>query len=372
MVIVLTIPSLCAGGMERVMTALATCFAGEGWEVHLVMYGRNPVVFYALPDTVSLHMPEDKGLWARMPDWLPVIILRRICFLRRKVKKIAPAVLLSFGEYWNSFVLLSLCGTGIPVFISDRCAPGKKMKGFHEFLRILLYPGAAGIIVQTHAAEKIYRRRFPGLQATVIPNPLMSLAPGTPSQHQKSILMVARMITSKHHDRLISLFAGLEAPGWRLLLVGGDDQGQHHLDRLRRLARELQISDRVEFAGECREVEPYYRSASIFAFTSSSEGFPNVVAEALAAGLPVVSYNCEAGPAELIRDGENGFLVPLFDDTLFRERLQQLVDDKALRQSMGKTAAEGMAPFEPSAVARRYLAFMEQGIRLPVPKPTPA
>ena len=370
MVIVLAIPSMRTGGMERVIAELATQFNQEGREVCIVLYGRQPGMYYALPEGVTVRFPS--GKFGEHLRW--VHTLGRMLYFRREVKKACPGMVLSFGEYWNSFVLLSLAGTGYPVFISDRCAPSKRLGGFQEVLRKVLYPAASGIIVQTHVAEEIYRRRFPRQRIAVIGNPVRIISGrdiGTKGR-EKVILMVARMITSKHHDRLISLFAGLEAPGWRLLLVGGDDQGQHHLDRLRRLARELQISDRVEFAGECREVEPYYRSASIFAFTSSSEGFPNVVAEALAAGLPVVSYNCEAGPAELIRDGENGFLVPLFDDTLFRERLQQLVDDKALRQRMGKTAAEGMAPFEPSAVARRYLAFMEQGIRLPVPKPTPA
>jgi glycosyltransferase involved in cell wall biosynthesis len=293
---------------------------------------------------------------------------------RREVKNARPALVLSFGEYWNSFVLLSLAGTGYPVFISDRCAPSKPLGGFQEVLRRVLYRGAAGIIVQTRVAEEIYRRRFPRQRIAVIGNPVR-ITPGRDTGsngREKVILMVARMIASKHHDRLLHVFARLEAPGWKLLLVGGDALKQHHLHRLKGLARELQISDRVEFAGECREVEPYYRSASVFAFTSSSEGFPNVIAEALAAGLPVVSYDCEAGPSELIRDGENGFLVPLFDDTLFRERLQQLVDDEELRRTMGTTAAEGMARYESSVVARRYLAFMEEGIHVPVSKPIPA
>lgn len=361
MVIMLTIPSLCNGGMERVLAALADRFVCEGREVHLILFGLRPLLFYPLNESVTLHLPQEGGLLARKP-W---IAFQRMLFIRREVKKADPAVLLSFGEYWNSFVLLSLAGSGYPVFISDRCAPGKKLNGIHEAIRRLLYPRAAGIIVQTLSAEAHYHRRFPGLRTAVIPNPLMELAPGPPPQKRKQILMVARMISGKHHDRLISIFAGLDAPDWSLLLVGSDDQGQHHLERLRILAHTLRVNDRVIFAGETKDVIPYYHAAQIFAFTSSSEGFPNVINEALAAGLPVVSYDCEAGPSELIRDGENGYLVPLFDDLLFRERLQQLIDDEGLRQRMGQTAAEGTARFELAAVARRYLTFMEQNVSVP-------
>ena len=353
--IVLVIPSLCDGGMERVMSELARFLVARTTaQVHLVLYGRKPVIFYPLPGELRLHVPGTRFCDSRR--WLSG--LRRMLFLRREVSGIASPVVLSFGEYWNSFVILALLEKKVPLFLSDRCAPGKRLGGIHDLLRRRLYPRAAGIIVQSASAERFYRQMFPGANLAVIPNPVREIVPAPPAEKEKMLLMVSRMITTKHHDRLLTIFSHLEAPGWRLVLVGGDDQHQHHMDRLSQLARTLGISDRVAFEGEQQEVDGYYRRAAIFLFTSSSEGFPNVVGEAMSAGLPVVSYDCVAGPSELITNGENGFLVPLFDDELFVERVRQLVEDEALRHLMGARARESMRRFRLEEVGQQYLNFM--------------
>jgi GalNAc-alpha-(1->4)-GalNAc-alpha-(1->3)-diNAcBac-PP-undecaprenol alpha-1,4-N-acetyl-D-galactosaminyltransferase len=110
--------------------------------------------------------------------------------------------------------------------------------------------------------------------------------------------------------------------------------------------------------GTQANVESFYDQAKIFAFTSSSEGFPNVIAEALASGLPVVSYNCVAGPADLITDGENGFLVRQFDDESFCDRLTQLMADEEMRIRMSASARASISRLSPKSVASKMLDFM--------------
>ena len=122
----------------------------------------------------------------------------------------------------------------------------------------------------------------------------------------------------------------------------------------------LQLSERVIFAGHQPDVQRFYDRAKIFAFTSSSEGFPNVVAEALSAGLPVVSYDCVAGPADLIRNGENGFLVDLFDDVSFGERLGYLMKNEEQRQKMSINARRSVAHLSPSTIAGKLIGFMQE------------
>src|SRR5690606_39271620 len=112
----------------------------------------------------------------------------------------------------------------------------------------------------------------------------------------KEILMVGRFIESKHQDHLIRIFATLKAPGWTLVLVGDDHLQQQNRQKWEGLAKQLGVKDRVLFVGKCNNVDEYFCRASIFAFTSSSEGFPNVIGEAQSAGLPVVAYDCVAGP----------------------------------------------------------------------------
>ncbi len=107
-----------------------------------------------------------------------------------------------------------------------------------------------------------------------------------------------------------------------------------------------------------RDVASFYARASVFAFTSSSEGFPNVVAEALAHGLPVVSYDCDAGPSDLIEDGTNGYLVPLFNDDVFSDRLRKLMVDDRLRASMSTAARESVRRFSAEQIAAGLLAIV--------------
>jgi glycosyltransferase involved in cell wall biosynthesis len=114
----------------------------------------------------------------------------------------------------------------------------------------------------------------------------------------------------------------------------------------------------VELAGKQYNVEAYYLKSKIFAFTSSSEGFPNVIGEAMSAGLPVIAFDCIAGPAELIQDSENGFLVPLFDYDLFREKLELLMDNEHLREKFGGAAARSINRFSVDSIGHKFYSFL--------------
>jgi GalNAc-alpha-(1->4)-GalNAc-alpha-(1->3)-diNAcBac-PP-undecaprenol alpha-1,4-N-acetyl-D-galactosaminyltransferase len=105
-------------------------------------------------------------------------------------------------------------------------------------------------------------------------------------------------------------------------------------------------------------VEEYYLKSKIFAFTSSSEGFPNVVGEAMSAGLPVVAYDCVAGPSDLIEDGVNGFLVPLFNGDNFEEKLMMLMDDEEMRIRMGKASRNLIEKYSSESISEQFYSFI--------------
>lgn len=355
--IALVIPSLNAGGMERVMSELANYFVlNENLSVHLIMYGKQPTTFYPINQKIIQHIPKEK-----FNDSLRTLFtFKRLIYLRKTVNKIQPDVVLSFGEFWNNFVLLALKGLKIPIFVSDRSKPDKSLGKLHDTLRKMLYPKTAGVIVQTQKGKLICQQFMPVIKIRVIGNPIRQINQLENVKRDHIILIVSRIIATKHHDHLISIFAKLNAPGWKLVIVGGEAQKQNHLERLRKIASQLNMTDRIDFEGEKKNVEAYYNRSSIFAFTSSSEGFPNVVGEALSAGLPVVSYDCVAGPSEMINNNENGFLIPVFDDEQFQEKLQLLIDNEELRKSMGEKAKESIKKFSVEAIGEQYLDFILQ------------
>jgi len=354
--ICLVIPTLQAGGMERVMSELTGFFSGEsGVDVHLVLYGKGRTIFYDLPENVKVYTPD----WAFDNKKRLRSTIRTLLFLRKRIKKIKPDSVLSFGEYWNSFVLLALLGLKFPVYISDRCSPEKNLGRLHEFLRRVLYPGAAGIVAQTTKAKEIFDANKLNKNIRVINNPIRQILKRDSNNSRENIVLsVGRLIGTKHHDRLIDIFQKANPGGWRLVIIGDDAIKQNVMEGLKKKVKESGLKNVVELTGKVENVDDYYLRSKIFAFTSSSEGFPNVIGEAMSAGLPVISYNCVAGPEDMINDGENGYLVDLFDDKTYAKKLKRLMENESLRNEMGSKSSELVKKFSRQTINRQYAEFI--------------
>jgi GalNAc-alpha-(1->4)-GalNAc-alpha-(1->3)-diNAcBac-PP-undecaprenol alpha-1,4-N-acetyl-D-galactosaminyltransferase len=343
--------------MEQVMAQLAENFSRRvNTQVDLILIGKKREIVYPLPDTISIHRPSfrfDES--RRMMD-----TLRTIRFLRSKVKEIDPDVVLSFGEYWNNMVLLALYGLSHPVYISDRSQPDKDLGTIQNFLRNRLYPKATGYIAQTEEAKKVCLRNKWNRNIRVIGNPIRKIKTNGSIPKENIILTVGRLIKTKHVDQLINIFAEIDNSEWKLVIVGGDSKKQNLSKELKKLVRELNVEKSVFLEGEQENIETYYKKSKIFAFTSSSEGFPNVIGEAMSAGLPVVSYNCIAGPSDMITDGVSGYLVPVLDQEEFKQKLHQLMMDEELRNTFGRKAQELIQRYNIERIADQFYHFITE------------
>jgi glycosyltransferase involved in cell wall biosynthesis len=355
--IALLIPSLQAGGMERVMSELANHFVRKAdCEVYLILYGLKRDIFYSIADEIIVHKPDfefdsSKRLWNT---------IKTLWFLRKKLNKLEVDAALSFGEYWNNLVLLSTLGTSIPVFVSDRSQPNKSLGKVQDFLRNWLYPKAKGVIAQTEKAKMIYEKLYVHNNISVIGNPIRPILSAEYSDEGREniVLMVGRLIASKHQDRLIQIFLNINNPDWRLVIVGYDHLKQNHSERLQKMIDDNNATERITLAGKQTDVENFYLKSKIFAFTSSSEGFPNVIGEAFSAGLPAVSYDCDAGPSDLIEHGRNGYLVPVFDDQSFEVHLKILMESEELRRNFAQKALDGIKQFSSKKIGDDFYQFI--------------
>lgn len=355
----LVIPSLHAGGMERVMSELAGYFCDQpDLEIHMVMYGMKPELFYPTPSNLIIHQSD----WAFNNSQRFWSTLKRMVYLRRTIKQIDPVSILSFGEYWNNFVLIALKGLKYPVFVSDRCQPNKTLGKLHDLLRKYLYPRAAGVIAQTGIAKEIYKKVIPIAKITVIGNPIRKIINDNKIPKENIVLSVGRLIKSKHHDELIRLFVKINKPDWTLVIVGGDAIKQQNMSKLKELVRKLNAEDKVILTGSISDVDHYYQKSKIFAFTSSSEGFPNVIGEAMSAGLPVIAFDCTAGPSEMIEDEKTGFVVELFDYKIFSEKLKLLMTDESLRQDLGKNAIFSIKKFGVDKIGEKFFSLITSNL----------
>lgn len=352
----LLIDSLKVGGKERVLSQLAGYFSTRpGIEVHLILFGNYEVVHYPVPEAVILHVPSfayqrKRRIW---------YAFKSLVFVRRQVRRIDPSVLMSFGEIWNSFVLLALYGLPYRLYISDRCQPDRNYNRVQRFLRKWLYPRAHGIIAQTARAKEIFEKEFGHRNVRVIGNPIREIKQHVSRNGEDlTVLTVGRLIPGKNHQKLIEVFHQIGMEDWKLLIVGGDLANQPLSTKLQAYIRDLGAEKSVILAGEQEDVDPFYLNSDIFAFMSDSEGFPNVIGEAQSAGLPVVAYDCVAGPSDMIIDGENGYLVPLHDAGLFRERLQRLMQDARLRKEFGERAKASIRRFSLDRIGASYISFL--------------
>ena len=166
------------------------------------------------------------------------------------------------------------------------------------------------------------------------------------------ILAAGRLRREKRFTHLVRAFASVsgDLPGWRLRIFGkGPARGD-----LLGLSRRLGLHDRLELPGTSADMASEWAKASIAALSSKAEGHPLVLLEAMAAGVPVVAYDCPTGPAEIIEHERTGFLVPPASEQGLAEALLKLGTDERLRRSMGTAALAASARFDPVRVAETW------------------
>lgn len=147
------------------------------------------------------------------------------------------------------------------------------------------------------------------------------------------IINVGRLTAQKRHFLLIDLFSKIYSKhkDWKLLIIG---KGELDI-LLNNYITKLNLTDAVELIDNNIDITNLYNSSSIFCLTSEYEGFPNTLMEAMAIGLPTVSFDCLSGPKDLTNNGENGFLIEMDDHESFLSALDLLMNSEKLRKFIG-------------------------------------
>lgn len=347
--ICLVTPSFSSGGAERVLSQLAKHFAAiDHLEVTIVSLIRA-VKFYPLPANVKfLEPPFEHKQYSRL-----AFTIKIYRYLRTYLKQTKPDVVVSFGGKYNSFVLMAARGLGIKTFVSERSRPNISYGKFLDKVNPYMYKKATGIIAQTGFAKKLMAQKTGHKNIISISNPIPAIA-DTGIKKENIILNVGRFIKSKNQPLLVEYFAAVREGDWKLVFLG---DGQY-LEATKQKAIELGIQNWVLFPGVVQDVESYYAQSKIFAFTSVSEGFPNALGEALSASLSCISFNCVAGPADLIEDGINGFLVEELNHEEYKSKLKQLMTNESLRHQFETESKKHIAQFATEKICEQYLNFI--------------
>jgi glycosyltransferase involved in cell wall biosynthesis len=309
--ITLVIDSLGPGGAQRVLTTMANYWVAKDRPVALVtLRGSDvPPAFVLEPDVSLIRLGTIRpGRRALQSLWGKG---RHIPALRKAIIEARPDVVVSFIDRVNVFAVLATRGLEVPVVVSERTEPAAYPLGWMwRRLRAWTYPSAAALVAQTAAALR-YFPPAPGRIDRVIPNPVVrGKTEAEPSRQARApyrVLGMGRLGREKGFDRLLAAFAQVapQFPEWELEIWGEGPERQ----ALERQRSHLGLGPRASLPGVTRDPTGLMRSADLFVLSSRFEGFPNVLCEAMACGLPVISYDCPSGPREIVRHEIDGLLV---------------------------------------------------------------
>lgn len=336
------------GGLSRVTINLVDEFSSSNneYEVHALSAAAkfdkldNPNVHY-------LGMPPLHGL-------SPLAKIRWYFDLKSKVERYVKK---------NSYDVVIAVGTAMTLFSSFCRFESTQLWGaehlahnHYGLLRKVMkrwrYPKLDRLICLTKSDKQRYYDQYLN-HVSVIPNYTNFSDVDTTYSNNKKFLFVGRYNDMKGVDYLVDIMVKVSShcPDWSFVLYGEGEKKKW----LENQIEALDLSDIVEVNEPTDNITDEYKAAGVFILTSRNEGFPMVLLEAQAHGLPIVSFDCETGPSEIISDGEDGYLIPAFDVDAFAQQLVKLACDEDKRRKMSAKAVLYRQRFGKEAVISLWL-----------------
>ena len=339
--------SLSLGGAERATVNLANYWAGKNWEVTIVTLDSKSLDFYEIHPSIKRIALDISG---NSSNCINAIFknIYRIFVLRRLLKQIKPDIALAMMSTAN--ILLALASIYLKKIItvgSERTFPPKVPLGrIWESLRTTFYNCLSVVVALNQESALWLAQNTKSRKINIIPNSISFPLPSTEPhidisiipKGKKKLISVGRLSEEKQFDILISVFQKLifDFPDWVLVILGeGNIRYQ-----LEKQIKSLKIENHVFLPGNTGNIGEWYASADIYVLTSRYEGFPNSLVEAMAYGLPVISFDCDTGPRNIIRNGIDGLLVQAENVDELVKALQRLMKNENLRKRFSKRATE--------------------------------
>ncbi len=344
------------GGAQRVMTNLCNYFSKEGHQVVLIndILPKNNVPQYEVGDQIKrIYIEEYVHLKGQKisKNVMQIVTLRKIL-----MEEHADCIVSFLGPP-NIRCLIASIGIHIKKYVSVRNDPYREYgNGIKKIITKLIFMLADGCVFQTEDASK-YFSKYTQKNSRIIFNPVDEKFFVEGCHNEKFILSVGRLAEQKNPLLLLKAFSEIteEYPEYRLVYIG---EGPLHKE-LEEFARKKDILDKVIFKGIVSDVENYLRRASLFVLTSDFEGMPNVLMEAMATGISVISTDCPCGgPKSLIRSPQEGSLIPCNDKSALVLELRKLLQNDEILQKMGKSARNRANDFKSDKILGQWKDYI--------------
>jgi glycosyltransferase involved in cell wall biosynthesis len=216
-----------------------------------------------------------------------------------------------------------------------------------------VYPRLDLVSTLTEGDARAYRKALRGrTRVECMPNGVPDVGGRRAALDAKVVVAAGRLTPQKGFDRLLRAWAEVAPahPDWELRIFGDGSSAK----KLRKQIAELGIGDSAKLMGFTPRLHEEFASASLYVMSSRREGFPMVLLEAMAVGLPVVSFDCPTGPRDIVREGVDGHVVRNGDRHALAEAMEGLMADADRRRAFGAAAIEGARRYELGNIVERW------------------
>ena len=343
-----------AGGLERVLSVKASLLADQfRYDVHLLSLNEEGLkTFFDFSDKIIRHSIEVAG-----NPLLYISAYKR--GIQQKINEIQPDIISVCDDGLKGFFLPYILKTNAKIIYERHVSQlielgsaagmlSKLVTTFKFRLMNLLAHKFAHFVVLTDGNKKEWK--LPNL--IVIPNPLPFYPATAAVLNSKKVIAVGKQGYQKAYHLLLAAWAQLptEKSGWELHVYGKIEPDL----KLNDLAKHLEVSDSVFFHPPDINIEARFLESSIFVLSSRFEGFGMVIIEAMACGLPVVSFDCPYGPSDIISHGIDGFLINNGNVVDLAENIHSLMIDDSLRKQLGSKGRETAKQYLPEVVVMQW------------------
>lgn len=365
--ITIVVPGLSAGGTEHVVNLVANHWNACRHSITIITFeSPDSVPYYPFASEIAivrLGVPPGRTSKLRSAGAIGLRVLR----LRAALLRSNPDFVLSFLTRTNVMTLLAAFGMAFPIVVSERNNPAVQPFGkLWKWLQTRLYPRAFGLVTMTQGALDYFpveARRRGWVIANAVDLPL-----NWDNRRGTNLLAaVGRLTHQKGFDLLLEAFALIapKHPDWRLVIWGeGDDRKALEAQR-----DALGLKEQVEMPGVTSRPGLWIETADVFVLSSRYEGWGIVLLEAMAAGLPVVSFECEWGPGTMVMHRVDGILVPRENVLALAKALDEMMSDTTGREKMAAAAAVTARNYMPEYILARWDEVVSAAVGGGVGKP---
>lgn len=339
------------GGVERASANIANGLSNAGYEVILLTIFKRPH-FFQLNSEIILLEPENFNKKS-------INLFKSVVWIKKNIYIYKPDQVIAFVKLYSAITAIALLGSRIPLYISERSSPLYRWP-YHVniFCKLAFWlRPPEGVLSQTKIAAESHKLYYRNSKIHILPNAIRDVKTFPEIKREKMILAVGRIKDYlKGFDILLNVFSLLENKDWELLIVGGDDDDDDK--KLNEIAVALKIKHRVKFLRKTNNIDLYFARSGIFVMSSRSEGFPNALAEAMAAGCCCVAFDFIAGPRDIIIDKYNGYIVPDGDINEMTYKLDFLIKNDEIRRKIGEKAMDIMDKLSIDSISNKLVKII--------------